>query len=82
MIADSIDFFSEKILAVFQNDDPEIFGLAAWAMGQVGFNQAQPFLKLLKERIEPVRIYIEGDFQEKPLGQWAEEAIKKISESV
>ena len=82
MIADSIDFFSEKILAVFQNDDLEILGLAAWSMGQVGFTQSLSYLKNLCERLEPVRIYMESQFIERPLGYWAEEAIKKISESV
>ena len=81
MIADSMDFFQEKILAVFQNDDPEILGLAAWAMGEVGFKPSLSYLEILRERNEPVRIYINGDFSEKYLGQWAEEAMNKIAKS-
>lgn len=81
MIADSMDFFQEKILAVFQNDDPEVLGLAAWAMGEVGFKASLSYLENLRERNEPVRIYTNGDFYEKPLGQWAEEAVNKITKS-
>ncbi len=77
-IAESVDFFREKILVVFENDDPEILCLAAWAMGEVGFKQALPFLEKLSEGKERVRIYICGDFYEKSLGEWASEAIAKI----
>jgi hypothetical protein len=81
MIADSMDFFQEKVLAVFRSDDPEILGLAAWAMGEVGFEPSLSYLKNLCERNEPVRIYTNDDFYEKPLGQWAEEAVNKIAKS-
>jgi len=81
MLSDAIGFFQGKILAVFENDDPEILGLAAWAMGEVGFRPALPFIEDLRKRNEPVRIYMESDFSEKPLCEWAEEAIKKISMS-
>jgi hypothetical protein len=77
-IAESVEFFREKILAAFENNDPEILCLAAWAMGEVGFRQALPFLKKLSEGKERVRIYICGDFHEKSLGEWASEAIAKI----
>lgn len=77
-IAESVEFFREKILAAFENDDPEILCLAAWAMGEVGFKQALPFLKKLSEGKERVRIYICGDCHEKSLGEWASEAIAKI----
>jgi hypothetical protein len=79
MIADALDFFQDKVPAVFQSADTETLGLAAWAMGEVGFKPALPFLEKILERKETVRIYVEGDFLEKPLGQWAEEAINKIS---
>jgi len=81
MIAEAVDFFQEKILAVFQSEDTEILGLASWAMGEVGFKPSLPYLKNLLERTEPVRIYIDGYFSEKPLGQWAEEAMNKITKS-
>ncbi|MEW6067090.1 MAG: DVU0298 family protein [Nitrospirota bacterium] len=77
-IAESVEFFQEMVLAVFQSSDVEVLGLAAWASGEVVFKPALPFLKNLFERKEPVRIYIKGDFHEKPLGRWAEEAIIQI----
>lgn len=77
-VADAVDFFQEKVLAVFQSEDPETLGLASWAMGEVGFKPALPFLEKLRERDEPVKIYISGEVYKKPLGQWAIKAISKI----
>jgi len=78
-VADSVNFFQDRVLAAFHIDDAETLGLAAWAMGEVGFKPALPFLERLTDRRETIRIYIKGDFYEKPLGQWAEEAMKKMS---
>jgi hypothetical protein len=78
--ADSVEFFKDIVLNVFQNDDPEILSLAAWALGEARFRPSLPFLETLKEREEAVQIYIDGDFHEKQLGQWAKEAIEKIGE--
>ncbi|MEW6416620.1 MAG: DVU0298 family protein [Nitrospirota bacterium] len=78
-ITDAVDFFQGKVLAAFQSEDAETLGVAAWAMGEVGFRPALPLLKKLLERNEHVRIYIEGVFCEKPLGQWVKEAINKIN---
>ncbi|MFH0932703.1 MAG: hypothetical protein V1832_00095 [Nitrospirota bacterium] len=82
VIADDVDFFQDKVLAAFQSDDAETLGLAAWAMGEVGYKPALPFLENLLGRSEPVRIYVKGDFFEKPLGYWAEEAMNKIARSL
>lgn len=81
MISNSMEFFQKKILAVFQTEDTEILGLASWAMGEVVFKPSLSYLDNLRERNETVRIYIAGDFNEKPLGQWAEEAVNKITKS-
>jgi hypothetical protein len=64
---------------VFLSEDAETLSLAAWAMGEVGFKAALPFLEKLSDRKEPVRIYVEDGFYEKTLGQWAREAITKIN---
>jgi hypothetical protein len=77
-VVEAVDYFHEKVLAVFGIDDTEILGLASWAMGQVGFRPAMPFLEKLSSRSEPVTIYMNGNFVERPLGQWVEEAIRKI----
>jgi hypothetical protein len=78
LIVEAVDFFREKILAVFGTEDAGILGLASWAMGEVGFRPAVPFLEKLSSRSEPVAIYVDGNFIERPLGQWAEGAIRKI----
>jgi hypothetical protein len=75
----AVDSFQDMVLDVFNSDDPQTLGVAAWAMGEVSFAPALPFLKLLKDRMESVRIYIGGHFQEKTLGRWAEDAISRIS---
>jgi len=77
-ISESVDFFKDKVLAVFDINDVEILGIAAWAMGEVGFKPAMPFLEKLRKYTENVQIYVNNDFCEKPLSQWVEEAITKI----
>jgi len=77
-IADSVEFFREKVLAVFQEDDSETLGLLAWAMGRTGFSPAIPYLEKLLQREETGMIYSDGVFLQKPLKQWAEEAIGSI----
>ena len=79
-IEEAVEFFQDMILEVFKSDDPQTLGLAAWAMGEVNFAPALASLEGLKNRKEPVKIYIEADFHEKPLGQWATEAIRKINQ--
>jgi hypothetical protein len=77
-IAESVDFFQDKVLAVFQSDSTDVLGIAAWAMGETGFKPAMPFLERLLMHNEPVKIYMDGIFYEKAINQWSEEAIKKI----
>jgi len=76
---EAVESFQDMVLGVFKSDDPQTLGVAAWAMGEVSFSPALPALRLLQNRIESVRVYIGGHFQEKPLGQWAEDAISRIS---
>jgi len=77
-IIDAVEAFRDEILAVFGVDDSEMLGLASWAMGEVGYHPAIPFIQKLAVRSEPVTIYIGGDFVERPLRHWAHEAISKI----
>jgi hypothetical protein len=78
LITVSVKFFQDKILKVFSSDDVEILGIAAWAMGEAGFHLAAPYIEKWRFRSEPVTIYLEGNFYEKPLGKWAEEALMKM----
>ena len=77
-IAEAVEFHQNEILAVFDGDDPEILGLAAWAMGEASFAPALPHLKSLQNRKGSAQLYIEGDFVGQPLANWIEEAISKI----
>ena len=77
---EAVVFSQDKVLAAFDSDNPETLGLAAWAMGEAGFIPALAPLEMLGDRKEPVRIYIDGHFQEKSLGEWAKEAIVKIAQ--
>lgn len=78
-VKETVRLFQGIVLNIFKNDDPEILGLSAWAMGEAGFVPALTQLETLKDRTEPVSIYVDGSFHEKPLGVWAEEAIMKIN---
>ncbi len=71
--------FKDEILEVFAVDDIGVLGTAAWAVGESGSSFAMPALKRLLGRSEPVTVYVEGTFLEKPLGIWAEEAVNKIN---
>jgi len=78
LIADSLYLFRKKILDVFQSNEGEVLALASWAIGEAGFEPALPFLQKLGHRTEEIRIYVNGNFSEKTIGLWAEEAIVKI----
>jgi hypothetical protein len=78
LIRETVSAFPKEMMEVFATDDIEILGLAAWAAGESGFVPAAPILLQLSYRGEPVNIYIEGRFCEKALGEWAQEAFRKI----
>lgn len=75
----SVELFQNIILASFAINEPETLGLAAWALGEIKFKPAVPYLQMLRHRHEPVRIYIPPRFLEKTLGSWVREAIVKIN---
>lgn len=74
----SIELFQDVILASFTVDDPETLGLAAWALGEIRLKSALPYLQTLRQRQEPVRIYVPPCFLEKTLGSWVRGAIAEI----
>jgi hypothetical protein len=76
---DSVIFFREKVMQMFQSSDDETLGLASWAMGEVGLKEALPYLRLLENDNRTVYIYIGGEFVEKTVGEWASDAVVKIS---
>lgn len=74
----SVGLFQDIILASFAVDEPETLGLAAWAMGEIKYKPALPYLQKLTQRHEPVRIYVPPCLFEKPLGSWVRGAIAEI----
>lgn len=79
MIREAVEPSRDRILGVFGTEDTEILGLVAWAMGEVGLESALPYLEEIRSCEEPVRIYINGDFCQKTVSQWAQESIVKIN---
>jgi hypothetical protein len=75
----SVRLFQDIILASFTLDEPETLGLAAWAMGEVKYRPALPYLQKLRRRHEPVRIYVAPRLLEKSLGSWVRKAIVEIN---
>jgi len=80
-ITEAVTFFQDKVLAIFNSNDVETLGLLTWALGEVSFKPAMPFLERIRVQPEPVKIYMNGDFYEKNISQWVEEAIAKIEKS-
>jgi hypothetical protein len=74
----SVGLFQDIVLASFAVDEPATLGLAAWALGEIKYRPALPYLQPLRRRHEPVRIYVPPRFLEKPLERWASGAIAGI----
>jgi len=77
-VKEALCVYQAKVLAAFDSDEPETLALAAWAVGESDFTPAVSYLAMLRDRKEIVRIYIDGHFQEKSLGNWSNEAVAKI----
>ena len=78
----SAELFQDVIMNSFSTDDPETLGLAAWALGEIGLKPALPCIQALKDRKEPVRIYITPYFCERQLESWAMEAASNLADPV
>lgn len=79
-VTDVLLAFEALALNVFRSSSPRTLGLACWGMGAARLESALPHIRALLERYEPVRIYREGIFVEKGLGEWAREAVSRIAE--
>ena len=80
-IRPAVEFFRDMTLQSFENDDPQTIGLAAWAMGTVGFLPAVALIDKLCDRNDPVLIYFNGGFHKKNLGEWARDASHNLTDS-
>ena len=66
------------LLKALLHPNPLMQGTAAWASGEIGIQEALPVLRTLQTGNPMVKIYSGHRLQEKPVGQWAKEAIIKI----
>lgn len=68
-----------KGLSTFlDNSDPVLRGYAAWALGNIGFNDVIGTLQNLESDENKLAIWRDGDLQEVTVSQLAREAIRKI----
>jgi hypothetical protein len=67
------------LTSFLDNPDPALRGYAAWALGNIGFNDVIEKLKNLETDANKLSIWRDGDLQEVTVGQLAHEAIQKIS---
>ncbi len=80
-IEPAVEFFRSAIMKSFESHNSQTLGLVSWAMGEVKFAPALSELEPLRGREETIRIYSNGDFREKSLGQWVTGAITEIRQS-
>ena len=67
------------LITFLENPDPVLRGYAAWALGNIGFNDVIGTLKNLESDDNKLTIWRDGDLQEVTVSQLAQEAIKKIN---
>jgi hypothetical protein len=69
-----------RVLSKFlDNPDPVLRGYAAWALGNMGFNDIIGTLKNLESDKNKLTIWRDGDLQEITVSRLAQEAIQKIT---
>lgn len=73
------ELFNNLVLASFDTDDIETLGLATWALGEVRLHAALPHINALINEENPVRIYVSPRIHERPLSDWAKDAVKRIT---
>lgn len=66
------------LLKALHHQNPLLRGMAVWTLGEIRASEAVPILKTLQKENGMIKIFIDNRIQEKPLRQWAEEALKKI----
>lgn len=67
------------LLALLEDPDPRVRGLAAWCLGRAGVRDAQEALKGLLEDDSQVELYDQEQLQCTSVGRLAKEALDKIS---
>lgn len=67
------------IITYFHNPQPELRGIAAWALGRMRVLEAESELEKLKNDSSRIAIYEKGEMKEKTIGQIAEDALERIN---
>jgi hypothetical protein len=67
------------LISLLDNPDPMLRGYAAWALGNIGFDDVIGQLKAIETDENKLTLWRDGDLQEVTVGQLAREAIQKLS---
>ena len=60
------------------DDDPQVRGLSAWALGKLKHREAKGPLEKLVEDEEPVELYDGGELHRTTVGRLAQEALATL----
>jgi hypothetical protein len=66
------------LLKTLKNTNPPMQGITAWALGEMGIQEAGPVLNTLQLENRMLKINTSDGFQEKLFSQWVEEALTKL----
>lgn len=67
------------LLPYLDSPDPTVRGLAAWALGNLGAEEAVPRIKPLLAENQPVRIYMDEKLMDTTTGELAQQALASLS---
>jgi len=67
------------LLPYLDSPDPTVRGLAAWALGNLGAEEAVPRIKPLLAQNHPVRIYMDEKLMDTTTGELAQQALASLS---
>jgi len=70
--------FIQDILPFLYSDEPDLRGYAAWALGELGYQEILPELIRLTTDQSPVYIFKEAKFMAESVGTLAKEAVSKL----
>lgn len=68
------------LLPLLAAEEPEACGCAAWALGNLRWEEARPELEKLREDASSFFFYRKGNLHRKTVGEMAAEALEKLAE--
>jgi len=75
-----VTYAFQPLCSLLNDPDPSVRGRAAWALGNLGFNDAIGELRKLQTDHQQLFLYRERELQEVTVAQLATEAIEKLIE--